>query len=491
MLKKIPFTGKMGESNIFSLPEEVIIHIGSFLRLKDLLACCVACSFLRTMLNDNSIWKRHYKKKIVNYLRNSRSFVEPAFHIETITENDSLVPLCEERINVFRQNHLLNNWQNGRSVDHEAQTPGNGLFLENNDRQIIYDNIYLFLHVLNTNEISIWQIEDVPYLYTSVQFNLYEYNNEDEDWTDVVRVWYQIVKDMLLIIQGNLVQVFKINLPDPNLPLQHVISVDRDAAVPEHNETFHTDCYSWIVGHLLFSRLCYLPVVHVWNILTGDKVKSLQAPTTGWDLYVISTDSIENVVLTLRTDDPYAPGPENYANISNHISRYNVARDEFTTLFPNLMGCKPVHAIQYKSLIVLFCIDDMFIFTCSIYIFDCDTCSTVAHKSFSDLVGLYKSRIVEDQLILATQNSVEILDVKSLEVLRSLEIDDIVDIDYLPVLSSTFIVTSSLKSEIEVWDVFANKHLLKLPLQSYVFLNESCSKLVLLSGQSLVVKNFW
>lgn len=474
----------MEEPGLLALPEEVLVHIGTFLELRDLLACSATCSHLRGVLNDNCVWRRHYRRDIVSYLNTADSVVTPAFEpLEDL--------LCHERVNLLRQNHLLNNWKQGRYVDHEAQTPGNGLFLENNDRQIIYNNVFLFLHVLNTSEINIWNIARDPFFYTSVQFTLYEYNMEDEDWTDIVRVWYQIVKDKLVVIQGNLVQVFRINLPSKDLPLEYLISVDRDEVVEDFCETLYTDCYSWIVGHLLFSRLCYLPVVHIWDILSGSKLKALRAPTTGWDLYVISLDDEENVIFTLRTDDPFAPGPENYAKISNHISSYNVSKDEYTTVFTDLSGCKPVHAMRYRNFIVLFCIDDMFIFSCSVYVFDCNTNATIAHGAFYDLVGLYKSRIVEERLILSTQTSVEILDIQNLQVIQSIKINDIIDIDYLPVLSSTFLITSSGKSEIELWDVCNDQVLLKVPLQSYVFLNESCSKLVLLSGNNLTVRNFW
>uniref|UniRef100_A0A1B6M0C4 F-box domain-containing protein n=1 Tax=Graphocephala atropunctata TaxID=36148 RepID=A0A1B6M0C4_9HEMI len=479
----------MDEVGLLSLPEEVIVYMAQFLPRQDLLSCSATCSFLRSVLNDNFIWKRHYRRGVVSYVSLTKPFVKPEF--EYLAENESLEPLCEERINLLRQNHLLSNWWEGRCVSHEVHTQGNGLFLENNDRQIIYGNDFLFLHALNTNEICIWNIEETPYLYTSVMFTLYEYNLEDEDWTDIVRVYYQIVSDKLVVIQGNLVQIFGIYLPDKTFPLEYLISVDRDQDVSDFSETLCTDCYNWIVGHLLFSRLCYLPVVHVWDIRTGEKRKALRAPTKGWDLYVISLDDTDDVVFSLRTDDPFAMGPEDYSKISNHISSYNVAKDEFTTIFPCLTGCKPVHAMHYRDFIILFCIDDMLIFKCSIYIVDCRTSSTAAQRSFPDLIGLYKSRVIEDRLVLATQSSVEILTVKNLEVITSIKIDDIIDIDYLPVFSSTFIITSSVKNEIEVWDIDKNQMLLKLPLQSFVFLNEACSKLVMLSGQSLVVKNFW
>uniref|UniRef100_A0A1B6HSS8 F-box domain-containing protein n=1 Tax=Homalodisca liturata TaxID=320908 RepID=A0A1B6HSS8_9HEMI len=479
----------MAELGLISLPGEVIAHIAQFLPLKDLLACSATCSYLRSVLNDNLIWKRHYRRSIVNYVSISKPFVKPEF--EYHPELESLEPLCAERVNLLRQNHLLSNWREGKCVSHNVHTQGNGLFLENNDRQIIYGNVYLFLHVLNTNEITIWNIEEIPYFYTSVVFSLYEYNMEDEDWTDIVRVYYQIVEDKLVVIQGNLVQIFGIYLPDKAFPLEYLISVDRDQVVSDFAETLYTDCYNWIVGNLLFSRLCYLPVVHVWDIRTGDKKKALRAPAVGWDLYVISLDDAADVVFSLRTDDPFAKGPEDYAKITNHISSYNVAKDEYTTIFPSLAGCKPVNAMHYCDFIILFCIDNMFIFKCSIYVFDRRTSSTVAQATFPDLVGLYKSQVIEDKLVLATQSSVEILNVKTLEAVTSLKIDDVIDIDYLPVFNSTFIITSSVKSDIEVWDIDKNQVLLKLPLQSFVFLNESCSKLVLISGQSLVVKNFW
>ncbi|XP_054264811.1 uncharacterized protein LOC128987808 [Macrosteles quadrilineatus] len=478
----------MEEPSLLSLPQEVLIHIGSFLDLQDLLACSGTCSQLRSALNDNWLWRRQCRPSVISYINTSNSIVSPAFQY---TEIETLEPLCLERINLLRQNHLLSNWRHGRSVNHEAQTSGNGIFLENNDRQIIYDNIYLFLHVMSTNEINIWNIENEPYLYTTVTFNLYEYNMEDEDWTDIVRVWYQIVGDKLVVIQGNLIQVYAIHLPNKDVPLNHLISIDRDAAVLDFQETLYTDCYSWIVGHLLFSRLCYLPVVHVWDITTGEKIRALRAPTTGWDLYVISLDDVKNVIFSLRTDDPFSMGPEDYSKITNHISSYNVAKDEFTPIYPNLAGCKPVHAMHYRSYVVLFCIDDMFIFICSIYVYDFKTCTTVAHRTFSDLVGLYKSRIVEDRLVLASQSSIDILDFTSLNALQSLKIEDIIDIDYFPVFSSTFIVTSSVKSEIEVWDINKSEVILKIPLQSFVFLNDSCSKLVVVSGQKLLVKTFW
>jgi len=479
----------MEESSLLSLPREVLTHIGSFLGLNDLLACSQTCSQLRSAFNDNWLWRRHYRPGVVNFINSTKSYVNPPF--EYSAESDTLEPLCRERVNLLRQNHMLSNWRHGRCVNHESQTPGNGLFLENNDRQIIYDNVYLFLHVMNTNEINIWNIEEAPYLYTSVKFNLYEYNMEDEDWTDIVRVWYQIVQDKLIVIQGNLVQIYGINLPSKEVPLKYLISIDRDEAVPDFAETLYTDCYSWIVGHLLFSRLCYLPVVHVWDIITGVKIRALRAPTTGWDLYVISLDDIKNVVFSLRTDDPFATGPEDYSKITNHISSYNISKDEFTTLYPSLAGCKPVHAMHYRNFIVLFCIDDMFIFICSIYVFDCKSSTTIAHGTFSDLVGLYKSRIVEDRLVLATQSSIDILDLKSLNMIQTLKIDDIIDIDYLAVFDSTFIITSSVKSEIEVWDINKSNIILKIPLQSFVFLNESCSKLIVVSGQKLLIKTFW
>jgi hypothetical protein len=479
----------MSEPSLLSLPDEVLVYIGSYLGLRDLLACSLTCSRLRSALNDNRLWRRHYRANIVNFINSSRSLVTPAF--EYTPENDTLEPLCTERINLVRQNQMLSNWRHGRCVDHESPIPGNGLFIENNDRPIIFENVYLFLHVLNSNVINVWNIEEVPYLYTVVKFDLYEYNMEDEDFTDLVRVWYQIVNDNLVVIQGNLVQVYDIRLPSEEIPLKYLISIDRDRAVTDFEESFFTDCYTWIVGNLLFSRLCYLPVVHIWDIATGAKVKTLVAPVSGWDLYVISLDDEENIIFSLRTDDPFAPGPEDYSKITNHISSYSVHRDEFTTLYPSLAGCKPVHAMHYKNFIVMFCIDDMFIFICSVYVYDFETSSTIAHGTFSDLVGIYKSRIIDDRLVLATQSSVNILDLKSLDVIHTLKIEDIIDIDYLPVFDSTFVITSTVKNDIEIWDVKRCEIISKVPLQSYVFLNESCSIMIVVNGQKLIVKHYW
>ncbi|KAG8338603.1 hypothetical protein J6590_000275 [Homalodisca vitripennis] len=441
----------MAEIGLISLPGEVIAHIAQFLSLKDLLACSATCSYLRSVLNDNLIWKRHYRRSIVNYVSMAKPCVKPEF--EYHPEHESLEPLCAERVNLLRQNHLLSNWREGKCVSHNVHTQGNGLFLENNDRQIIYGNVYLFLHVLNTNEIAIWNIEEIPYFYTSVVFSLYEYNMEDEDGTGIEGVYYQIVEDKLVVIQGNLVQIFSIYLPDKSFPLEYLISVDRDQVVSDYAETLYTDCNNWIVGHLLFSKLCHLPVVHVWDIRTGDKKKALQAPVVGWDLYVLSLDDAADVVFNLRTDNPFAKGPKDFTKITNHVSSYNVAKDEFTTIYLSLASCKPIKAIHYCDFIILFCIENYFIFNCSIYVFDRRTSSTVAHATFPDQVGLFSSRVIEDRLVLATQSSVEILNVKTLEAVTSLKIDDVIDIAYLPVFNYTYIITSSVISDIEMWDI--------------------------------------
>jgi hypothetical protein len=136
------------------------------------------------------------------------------------------------------------------------------------------------MHVLKSNVINVWNIEEVSYLYTVVKCDTYEYNIKDEDSSDLLRVWYQIVNN-------NLVQAYDIRLLSEEIPLKYLISIDRDRALAVFEENFFTACYTWLVGDLLFSRLCNLPVVHIWDIFAGIKVKALSASVSECDLYYV------------------------------------------------------------------------------------------------------------------------------------------------------------------------------------------------------------
>lgn len=479
----------MEETELLSLPEELLVHIGRYLDLPSLLACSATCHFLRSILNNNQLWRKHFRKEVVECVKSAACLVTPEFRYE---EHNTLEGMCEERVNLLRQVHLMNNWRTGCYTTHETRMTGNQMVLENNDRQIIYDHEYLFLYILRTDVISVWHIRDDPYLFTSVPFTLYEYNMEDNDWVDMNRLWYQIVKNKLLIVQGNLVQVFSIQFPNKKVALDYLISVDRENSLQDIVDTTFADCYTWIVGDRLFSRLCYLPLVHIWDLNTGTKVKVLHAPTAGWDLYAISTDKEDDIVFSLRTDDPFATGQEDYRNVTNHVSSYSVSQDKYTTtLFSDLRGCKPVHAMHSGDYIILFCIDDMFDFRCSVYVCDLITSDVIARRTFTDLVGIYKSKIIRGELVIGTQSSVNTLDIVSLQTLWTIHIDDVIDIDFFPVFEPTFLISSLSKTEPEVWDIETQQLVLRLPSQSYFFLNQSCTKLILISGQQLIVRHYW
>jgi hypothetical protein len=97
---------------LLSLPVEIIHHIGEFLSVKDILACSATCHYLRCALNDNSVWKKHLPSTFSN-LSDEELCQKPEFCLE-----NTITPLCENRITFMKKVNILNNWKTGNFVEY-------------------------------------------------------------------------------------------------------------------------------------------------------------------------------------------------------------------------------------------------------------------------------------------------------------------------------------------------------------------------------------
>lgn len=412
----------------------------------------------------------------------------------------------------MHQNQLLNNWKNGRFVEHKVNS-STGLYYMclKSGTPIIYENVYLFLYDFYGHRIVVWNIEDIPFRHTSVRLLYHNYFYEG--------LHYQVAGDKLVIVEvGKLIQIYGIHLPDKNLPLVYIILFDQCEPmhkIPEFTtpEEMYVVCYHKIIETKIYSHKVGKPLIHIWDIQTGKKIVALEPPKAGNDFDVLCAARNGNdLTLCLEINDPQRQ--YNALGTVYEVLTYSFSRDFFRTFWTNTKGSSttyvPFHAVLHRDLIILFCrlhnyfIEDPSLPKTVIVLYDYKWGVIIGEKTFPELVCHKQSKVVNNQLLLATAFCVYLVDLLTLDTVLSFKFD-CGKIELLNVFDGSLIITTpkslisvSKTKRKEVWDIKNRRKCLQLTYvfkspytKDSVFVNQSFTKLIVVGKGTLAVLNFW
>ncbi|KAG8267887.1 hypothetical protein J6590_040669 [Homalodisca vitripennis] len=497
-------------SMLVCLPAEILVVIAKFLSVKDLLSCSATCVRLRAVFNDDFIWRRFCKPNVIKYLNIAKQNNEVEYNISSLTHN--LDPICSKRMDYIKQNQLLSNWKNGKFVEHKVYS-ASGLYYMclKSGIEIIYEDMYLFLYDFYAHNIVVWNIEDTPLRYTDIRLLYHNFFYEG--------LHYEIVGRKLVVFEvGKLIQIYDINLPDKILPLVGLILVDHEVPldkIPDFNspDDMYSVCYHRVIENKIYSHKIGKPVVHVWDVETCTKIRALMAPKEGTDFEILcAANNGNDLVLCLEIND--AQRQFNPLGTVYEVLSYSFSRDFFKTIWTNKEGSSvvyiPFHAVLHEDTVILFCrlnnyfIEDTSLSKTVLVLYDYKWGVIIGEKAFPELVCHRQTKVVNNQLLLATAFCLYVLDLYTQDVVYSFKFDN-GKIELLNVFDGNFIVTTpkSLlcvsKTKLkEVWDVRNRRRCMYITYvftsphtKDSVFVNQSFTKMIVVGKGTLGVLNFW
>lgn len=494
-------------SMLVSLPAEILNIIAKYLTPQDLLSCSTTCVRLRSVFNDNFLWRNFCKPHIMKYVKNFEQKAELRCNFFTFT--NSLDEICEQRMSYVKQNQLLNNWRKGRYVEHTVQST-TGLYSLKCGTSIIYNDIYLFLYDFLAHIIVVWNIEDTPVPYTSVRLLFHNYFYQG--------LYYEIAGQKLVVLEvGKLIQIYDVKLPEKSLPLVSIILFDQVVPLnkaPNFNpEELYSNCYHKIIGKRVYSHKIGKPVLHIWDVETGRKIIALEPPKHGCDIGLLTASEDGNdLILTLKSNDPEILN--NAFVVFYEVYSYSFSRNFFRSFWSNKESCYcnyiPFHGLKHKDLVILFCrLNDYFVSDPSLpktilVIYDYKWGMIIGEKSFPELLCHQQIKVVNNQLLLATVFCLYILDLNSHEIISSFKFDN-GKIELLNVFDSHFIISTpysllpmSRTKKKEVWDFRKSIRALSVTFvfkcphaKDCVFVNDSFTKMIIVGKGTLGVLHFW
>ncbi|XP_054276123.1 uncharacterized protein LOC128995208 [Macrosteles quadrilineatus] len=262
------------------LPLEVLEVLVTFLSAKDLTNCIGVSVTWYRLFSDDLFWKRHCISSN-HYFSKTKCLVEPVFQL---TDN-AVLPIEENRLRFLQEQHVFNNWRCGRFRKEiiEYELDGSNSMYPNDLEFLDNDHIYEDMHTLHKNrtyEARVWNVAETPVLVLTIPYCLCE------SWPAKV---YKIVNsNVIVVIQCNVVQVYKICLDSKNWVLNHVFFFDKpeefsrsltadsnvksifDSTRDRSNRYECVVCGHYFIGACINSES---PLLHIWDIKTGEKVK--------------------------------------------------------------------------------------------------------------------------------------------------------------------------------------------------------------------------
>uniref|UniRef100_A0A1B6M3G3 F-box domain-containing protein n=1 Tax=Graphocephala atropunctata TaxID=36148 RepID=A0A1B6M3G3_9HEMI len=476
-------------AGLLSLPVELVQHLSSFLSVEDVLSCSLTCHNLRAALNDNAVWNRYLPDQDLSRLATLEEQVEPTFQLE-----QTLTPLCKNRILFMRKTRLLNNWREGNFVEFRTKTNSvyahGVLDVPKGNGELIYGDKYLFLsrfkNDVHSDSIEVWDIEKAPSLFTSVKMENVNYE------------CFYIIGDYLVVVECIRVNVYKINLPDKLIPLAYSFNID-EKAISEHHEISHpgrhnSRCDGWshsTDGQYLVSSKWGEGVIQVWDIVNASMVGSFTPPVVGFSMNIFS--HIGNDWLIFQNSQ----SSEDY-----YLFRFSIQNKEFDNTFFHYSG-RWVHMLNFKSAVIVFKLSDnndserRYDIICELY--DFNSSKKLASRRFDNVKRNNKIRatkIFNGTFVMLCSDGFHVVDALTLDTVDHFQCDD--DVSFIcyhwNICGTVFIAAVKKKVGLEVWDVRRKKKLSdnfqKLP-STHLYLNSLRSGLASFKWKGVAVAHFW
>uniref|UniRef100_A0A1B6MT61 F-box domain-containing protein n=1 Tax=Graphocephala atropunctata TaxID=36148 RepID=A0A1B6MT61_9HEMI len=289
-----------------SLPVEVVEIIAQYLTAKDLAACCAISRAWRDMFGQDIIWKAHCNRAVAKYLATAESRVEPRFVTpESKDEENSLSPLGDWRLAYLREQLLWNHWKEAKFDMKllKVNDPSNQdlIVLDVNDLCVFVTDDYLIIS--KEKQVMLWNVRNIP-VYVSDPFRLL--------LSGGVIFYSTFNNNKIVVVQKTVVQIYNFGSPlKQNWILESSFYFDRPEAIPfRQSEVFES--YPLTFGCLIIDN-CFVGVlasgeVHVWNLISGIKLKKVKHPFNSCDevMKVVESEKLlKDFVIVFRRNAVY------------------------------------------------------------------------------------------------------------------------------------------------------------------------------------------
>lgn len=332
------------------LPEEMFIQILTYLDVRDLLSCSLVSKYWRQTVNNNSIWRQACHKNADTFSRipclDSREerFYE-SINNSQIYRSGELQPLCKWRINYMRYFKLVRNIQEGKYMSYEIKRPSTC-------SNIKFCDAFIAFAINSENCIEVWNIQNIPFRQDCIKFSLKNVN---------INI-YEISSEYLVIVQCNLLEIYKNNGTNfmlvyrrlfnlPQICSKEIPDLDDISEWYQKNKKLSPNIRSirYIVNGEFFVGLlseCDFnsPLIHIWDIKTGEKVNEIVIPALQKNIVDITFYSV-NCCIFIKVVF------HNGAAQCTRILGYSLKKQEFTN-FDIELPCR-VRDIVFKNTIVV------------------------------------------------------------------------------------------------------------------------------------------
>uniref|UniRef100_A0A1B6GL84 F-box domain-containing protein n=1 Tax=Cuerna arida TaxID=1464854 RepID=A0A1B6GL84_9HEMI len=479
----------MEPAGLLSLPIEVVHHLSSFLSVEDVLSCSLTCHYLRLALNDNTVWKRYLPEQDLTRLESMEQHIQPTFQLE-----QTLTPLCDNRIHFMRKTRLLNNWREGNVVVYDAKPSFN--YYDGRNRalkgrgQLVYQDRYIFLgrfiNDFESDGIEVWDIHSDPVLHSVLLINDVNYNS------------FHVVGTCLVVVICYIVNVHSITIPEKEYPLSYSFSITEGEITfnqqCQHSGRHDERCVGWnhwAVDQYLVSNKCGGNVIHIWDILKACKIGSFYSPFSGFSVSVHS-----------RVKDCWFLKQEMPFSNENYLLKFNIENKTFSDCSFKYDGY-PQHLIIYDSRVILFKNADQsnsegwYDTICTVH--DFNTSLELKKRRFNNANKHYmlqSTSVINGKFIILCFDCFQIIDALTLETLDHIQCDFNIRfiVHHFNLFGSVFVVTSDTKYILDMWDI-TKKRKVPLPLKA-VYSDPLCSddmrtKLIFMTYNKILVYRFW
>ncbi|XP_046659969.1 uncharacterized protein LOC124353941 [Homalodisca vitripennis] len=287
------------------IPQEVIEIIAATLSVEDLVACCGISRRIREVFGSDNLWKKHCDPELAEYLRTTPCSVEPPF-VSPETEDCTLSPIGCWRLAFMRENHLWNNWRQGKYKKEKMQMLSG---LKNVPttfpiRRFITNDSVLSL---SSDVLEIFDVKEFPFKEVVQPISL-PVNASSCGWK------IEVMDNKIVAIALSNVQIYDLDYTTGLHSLEHTFFFEeseklniKDVTVLKREfEARHImplfRGFRIVEGKFFVGALLRESTLHIWNLETGIKLKVEDCPT----LHV--TDSVKgsgtnNLIMSIRRSD--------------------------------------------------------------------------------------------------------------------------------------------------------------------------------------------
>uniref|UniRef100_A0A1B6LFD5 F-box domain-containing protein n=1 Tax=Graphocephala atropunctata TaxID=36148 RepID=A0A1B6LFD5_9HEMI len=275
------------------LPTELIENIAVFLTPKELAACCAVSCNMRELFGDDVIWRGRCNRDLVEYLSTTTCKLDPPF-VSPQTKESTLSPICFWRMTFMRENHLWNNWRQGKSSTEVIQNQHSEDSKYNTICHIFLtsDVILAFFR----DRIELLDVREHPAADATPPIHLNSYFSQETQ--------LKSGNDMILTMRETLVQVHKVNLSERVCTLRHEFFLNRSeklAVSGKYDNESTKRCLYEMIGHYFIGVIKGESIMHIWNLETGEKLKEEVCPLVrSCQISQIKPSTRLNLIITVK-----------------------------------------------------------------------------------------------------------------------------------------------------------------------------------------------